>query len=266
MNAVGMLVLVTVLTAPRFIGALELDPSAVLRRPWTALTYMFVHGGLLHLGLTSLALFVFGPPVERRLGGRRFIAYYLYCGAGAALFAAGLSGVLDVPPFVGASGAVFGVLFAFAACWPDAEVSAVPVPFPLTAKTIFLIAIAVDAVAALLVGTVAAQTGVAHLVHVGGAAAGYLFFRLASFSRRRPAPQPTAIVRRPVVTPMRVEEPVSELRPAPAPSVEHHAPDTSDDEIDRVLDKISQFGIDSLTNQERKFLSDISKRKRGENS
>lgn len=265
-NAVGALALATLLTAPRFLAALHFDPETVLRRPWTALTHMFVHGGPLHLGLTSLVLVVFGPPVERRLGSRRFLTYYLYSGVGSALFAGGLSGVLEVPPVLGASGAIFGVLFAFATFWPDAALAASPALAPITARTVFAVVIAVEAAAAILVSTVTAPTGIAHVAHLGGAAAGYLFFRLGSFGRRRPPPPPTAVVRRPVVTPMRVEEATAEPRPTPPVPLEHHPPEANDAEVDRVLDKISQFGIDSLTSQERKFLSDASKRKRDEQS
>src|SRR5512141_616914 len=63
---------------------LALRPDAVLTRPWTILTYMFVHAGFLHILFNMIALFFFGPPVEERLGPTSFIKYYLVCGLGGA--------------------------------------------------------------------------------------------------------------------------------------------------------------------------------------
>lgn len=263
LNAAGLVLLGTVFTAPRFFAALQFDPAVFLQRPWTAVTYMFVHGSLLHLAVNSLVLFLFGPPVERKLGSRRFAAYYLYCGVGAALFAFGLSPVLEVSPFAGASGAVFGVVLAFVSTWPDSELSVVPLPAPIGARALLGTVIAVDVVGAIVSGAAGVSTGIAHLAHLGGAAAGYLFFRLQALTVRPPGPRPAGVVRRPVVTPMRVQETVTELRPA-APSGEPEPVGHNQAEVDRVLDKISQFGIDSLTLQERKFLADVAERKRKE--
>jgi membrane associated rhomboid family serine protease len=258
LNWAVLLVLSTVFTAPRFFESLAFDPAHLTSRPWTALTYFAVQGSVLHLALTSLVLYLFGPPVERRLGGRRFLAYYLYCGFGAALFASGLNTIVRIDPFVGASGAVFGVSLAFVLAWPTAELTSFPVPAPLTARSLFAVFLLLD----LMVG-VLGRDGVAHFAHLGGVAAGYLFFRLLSLTSRKPPARPVPI-RRPVVTPMRVQETVSELRPAPA-DVEQQL-EVSSEELDRVLDKIARFGIDSLTSQERRFLSEASEQKRREHS
>ena len=86
--------------------------------------------------------------------------------------------------------------------------------------------------------------------------------RIQSLTARKPVPRPPTVIRRPVVTPMRVQETVAELRPvSPRPEPSKDNPDA---EVDRVLDKISQFGIGSLTSQERKFLADTAERKRRE--
>src|SRR5262245_10324746 len=115
-NAVVLLLLLTVFTSPTLQAALRFDPSEALHRPWTFLSYLFVHAGLLHLLGNMLMLFVFGAPVEHRLGGRAFILYYLYCGIGAAVLSLALSGIIEsaAVPVVGASGAVLGVGVAFA--------------------------------------------------------------------------------------------------------------------------------------------------------
>ncbi len=264
LNGAGFLLLSTVFTAPRFIGGLAFDPAAFLPRPWTAITHLFVHESLLHFAVTSLALFLFGPPVERRLGGRRFAAFYLYCGVGAALFTAGLSPLLRVEPVVGPSGALFGVVLAFVSFWPDRGIAPVALAAPIGLRALFGAALVADALAALASTAAGVSTGLAHVTHLGGAAAGYLFFRLQAITARPPAPRPAAVVRRAVVTPMRVQEAATGVKPlTPGPdAVESGSP--NDGEVDRVLDKISQFGIDSLTLQERKFLADVAERKRRE--
>ena len=255
-NGAVLLLLLTVFTAPGFHGGLAFDPTHFLTRPWTAVTYMFVHGGLLHLALNTVLLFGFGPPVERRLGSRAFIFYYLYCGVGAALFALALSGLIHVTPFVGASGAALGVLLAFVLHWPDARLTIFPAPIEISARTLMGLLVGIDVVFALL----RLNDGIAHIAHIGGVLAGYLFFRVQSLASKRTTARPASVVRRPVVTPMRAQEAAPELRPA-SPHLERREGST-DAEVDRVLDKISQFGIDSLTWQERKFLSEVAEKKR----
>ncbi|HET6344236.1 MAG TPA: rhomboid family intramembrane serine protease, partial [Myxococcota bacterium] len=187
-NAVVLLLLMTVFTSPALQEALRFAPGEALRRPWTFVTYMFVHAGLLHLLGNMLMLFVFGPAVEHRLGGRAFLLYYLYCGIGAAVLSLALSGVMPTAAIVGASGAVLGVGVAFALLWPDAELLVFPLPMPVKARTFILVLIGLDVVFSQLTP----NDGVAHLAHIGGAAFGYLFFRLQALSRRSPHPPPRA--------------------------------------------------------------------------
>jgi membrane associated rhomboid family serine protease len=85
-NAVVLLLMRTIFTSPALADALAFSPERAFNQPWTFVSYMFVHAGLLHLLFNSLMLFVFGGPVEARMGSRAFILYYLYCGIGAAIF------------------------------------------------------------------------------------------------------------------------------------------------------------------------------------
>src|SRR5512146_2594130 len=81
-----------------------LRPDLVLYRPWTLVTYMFVHANFWHILFNMIALFFFGPPVEERLGSTSFLKYYLVCGLGAAA----LSFVFALHTMiVGASGAIY---------------------------------------------------------------------------------------------------------------------------------------------------------------
>jgi membrane associated rhomboid family serine protease len=261
-NAAVLLLLQTVLTDPSFVDVLQFLPATALSRPWTLLSYMFVHGGVVHGLLNMLLLFAFGPPVERRMGGRGFILFYMYCGVGAALLALGLSSFMDVPTMIGATGAVLGLGLAFAFAWPEAELVLLPFPFTITAQTLILLLGGATLLVALSV-----DGGIAHLGYLGGMAAGYLFLRIQGVASRKNRREPRAPARRPVMAPMPVRQgsPAVDLRPAiarlqPQPSPEEYPAE----EVDRVLDKISAFGIQSLTPDERRFLDEVSKRKRSD--
>ena len=78
-------------------------PLQALSHPWTLVTYMFLHSGIAHLAFNLLALYVFGPPVEERLGGRAFIGYYLLCGVGGAALSYLLILVIPPPPLAAAA-------------------------------------------------------------------------------------------------------------------------------------------------------------------
>ena len=135
---------VTIFVGPWFETTFAFSPLDAASRPWTFLTYGFVHGGLLHLAFNMLMLLFFGPGVERLMGGGAFARYYLLCGLGGPVLAFGLSLVMPVVPFIGASAAVFGVALAFALAWPHARIFVFPVPFPITVKYLvaFLVSMA----------------------------------------------------------------------------------------------------------------------------
>jgi rhomboid family protein len=256
-NSVVLLLLMTLFTSREVFQALEFSPSAALSHPWTFVSYMFVHGGLLHLFGNMLALYVFGTAVEGRMGSRNFLLYYLFCGIGAAVFSLLLAGIMAVGPFVGASGAVLGVAVAFAMFWPDAELIVFPIPVPIKARTLVIGLVALDVIGSRLWP----GDGIAHIAHVGGALFGYLFFRVQSLSRRAPA-QPTRAVERVVMVQSGSAEsdrrtPVTPMRPRRRVDSDPVAA-----EVDRVLDKISEKGISSLTPAERRFLDEVARKKK----
>jgi membrane associated rhomboid family serine protease len=256
-NAVVLLLMQTLFTSPELGAALAFDPTAVTTRPWTFVTYFFVHGGLFHLVANSLVLFFFGTAVESRMGSRAFITYYLYCGVCAAVFCWLLSFVHDVSPFIGASGAVLGVSVAFALYWPDAPVYVFPLPFPVRARTLVIGLLALDVTFAWLLP----GDGIAHEAHIGGAIFGFLYFRLQALSRPEPATTRRA-ERVVMVQSGAYEAPEPRRRPSPVPrSRPRKEPDAATAELDRVLDKISAEGISSLTPAERRFLDEVSRRK-----
>jgi membrane associated rhomboid family serine protease len=254
---VVLLLLMTLFTSQDVYRLLQFSPSTAFTRPWTFLSYMFVHGGLLHLLANMLMLFVFGTAVESRMGSRSFLAYYLFCGVGAAVFSLLLAGLLPVGPFVGASGAVLGVAVAFAMFWPDAELIVFPIPVPIKARTLVIGLVALDVIGSQLWP----NDGIAHIAHVGGALFGYLFFRVQSLSRRAPA-QPARTVERVVMVQSGSSEPERRTPITPMRTRRRVDSDPVAAEVDRVLDKISEKGISSLTAAERRFLDEVAKQKK----
>ena len=259
-NAVVLLLLMTLFTSPDVFRVLQFSPSTAWTQPWTFVSYMFVHGGLLHLLANMLMLYVFGTAVESRMGSRPFLLYYLYCGIGAALFSVLLAGLMPVGPFVGASGAILGVAVAFAMFWPDAELIIFPIPVPIKARTLVIALVVLDVIGSRLWP----GDGIAHIAHVGGAAFGYVFFRIQSLSRRAPA-QPTRTVERVVMVQSGSAEPDRSTPVTPMRPRRRVDADPVAAEVDRVLDKISEKGISSLTPAERRFLDEVAKKKKHDN-
>ena len=140
---------------------------------WQPLTYMFMHGGFLHLFFNMLALWMFGMELENVWGSRKFLTYYLVCGIGGAL-----SNLLVAPllgqaaPTVGASGAVFGVLLAFGMLFPDRLIY-IYFFLPIRAKYMVVLWIGLE----LLYGVTGTTDGVAHFAHLGGMIGGYMVIR-----------------------------------------------------------------------------------------
>ena len=276
-SALATILLATVFTLPAITQALQFDPAQVARQPWTALTYPLADPGFLSLGITLLLLAGFGPSIERDLGGRRFLLYYVACAIGTAVFALGLTSVTSIEPLGGAHGPALGIALAFWLVWPDARLVLDPLPFKIKVRTILLLLVAFE----ITTGFVT-ERGTAHLADLGGMITGYLLFRLGIIRSRRP--QQLAMLTSPAplrsllakVEARRSESgsvPAGERRTAShrvserrAPSrraAEPRSPERSQAaELDRVLDKISAFGMQSLTAAERQFLSRISERKR----
>ena len=157
-------------TMPQVSIDLMLVPSLIPLRPWTAVTYMFLHAGLMHLFFNMLGLYFFGPPLEHRLGGRRFITLYMISGLSGAVVSAIFPFTRDVP-IIGASGAVYGVMLGFAWFWPREPiylwfVMAVEARWLVIAMTILS-----------LVGGFMPAQQTAHFAHLGGFLGGALYLR-----------------------------------------------------------------------------------------
>ena len=227
-----------------------------LTRPWTLVTYMFLHGSFMHVFMNMLALFFFGPPLEQKWGSRLFLRYYLLTGLGGAAFSVLLYSVIGPTMMVGASGAIFGLLLAFALNWPDARIYLWFV-FPVKAKW-FVMGLGAFTLLSTAQGS---ADGVAHWAHLGGLVSGFVYLRYGerigrfvqkALYKEKPAPQPRPR-RRPASA---GDAPRADTRRRPRRNGD------ALDEVDRILDKIRATGMDSLTPRERAFLDEVSRQYR----
>ena len=144
-----------------------LEPAKIASEPWTIITSMFLHGGILHLFFNGFALYMFGPYLEQIIGSRRFLLVYFLSGiAGALAYAATFYlGILPASiPALGASGAIFGVLGAVDVLRPNLPIYMWFVPMPM--KYAALVWVALSLVETFNV------TGVAGAAHLGGLVVG----------------------------------------------------------------------------------------------
>ena len=213
-------------------------PRLILVRPWTIITYMFLHAGMMHLVFNMLGLFFFGPRVEERLGSRSFLILYMISGITGALLSliTGPSAAV-----LGASAAVFGVMLAFAWFWPDAPIHIWGV-LPIKARTLVII----TTVLSLWSGLGGVRSNVAHFAHLGGYAGAFLYLKWLDRKRGEFKKRATAAA------------PVRELKFTKRPDVDlQKVHEVNRAEVNRILDKISAHGMSSLTSQERQFLSNF---------
>jgi len=161
-------------------ASLALIPAYVITRPWTLVTYMFLHGGFMHIAFNMLVLYFFGPRLESRLGSRVFLQLYFFSGVMAGLVSVVAPYVLPMfSPYtavVGASGALYGVLLAFAHYWPDERILIIPIPVPIRIRTMVILATGL-ALAGIVAEVAGYSQAIAHHAHLGGFLGAWLFMK-----------------------------------------------------------------------------------------
>lgn len=160
---------------------LGLQPAAIFSdyRLWQPFTYMFLHGGLSHILFNMLSLWMFGVELERMWGSRYFLKYYFAAGVGAAITTI-LVSLLPVAMFddvyvaltIGASGAIYGILLAYGLYFPNRPIYMYFV-FAIPAKYFVMIMGAIS----LFLSLGQSGGGIAHITHLGGLVAGYLYLK-----------------------------------------------------------------------------------------
>lgn len=226
-------------------------PAALPRlatRPWTAISYMFMHSGVFHILFNMLWLYWFGQIFEEYLGNKRTLTIYFLGGlAGAFFFVASYnifpafttSGLLWGSTVVGASACVMAVIIATATLLPDYEI---PLMFigPVKLKWLALFFIAIDFL------QIASANAGGFIAHLGGALMGFIYIK--QLQRGNDLSKPLINMFSPKSKIKVVAGSAQDPRRSSASSFPHQ------DEIDRILDKISQSGYDSLNKQEKETL------------
>jgi membrane associated rhomboid family serine protease len=231
--------------------------------PWQLITYQFMHADFWHLFFNMVfGLWMFGMEVEHTWGPKKFLIYYLSCGVAAGLSQLILSPIFEpaLGPTIGASGAIYGVMIAFAAMFPDRYIFLYFL-IPVKVKYFVIILIVFG------VMSVGGQGNVANLAHLGGAVAGYLYIlydrrqssrggsrgTFQSWMSSAPWSHPTTssgdVVDAKVFD---INESKSFDPKEPPVDVQKR--------IDEILDKISRSGYQSLSDEEKKILFEASKR------
>jgi rhomboid family protein len=236
---VGMFLLTN--AVPGVAQALVLIPALIPQRPWTVVTYMFLHAGLWHLVFNMIALYFFGPRVEARLGGQQFLTLYGLSGLVGAL-----ASLIFTPHagIVGASGAIFGVMLGYARYWPTALIYIWGV-VPIQARWFVIGMTALS----LFGGFGGLEAGVAHFAHLGGFLGGFLYLNWVD--RRSPAARFRARVAPPAAIDPSAPEQWAKIR------LEDLHP-VNREEVERLLRKSAAGGIASLTPDERAVLDRFS--------
>ena len=234
-------------TSPVVTDLLALVPALALQRPWSPVTYMFLHGGTMHLLFNMIVLFFVGPRLEQRMGERHFLGLYFASGMMAALFSA----LTPHAWVVGASGAIYGAIFAYARFWPRQRFY-LYFAIPVEARWLVLgfTAIAIFGIVRTLGGS---SDGIAHHAHLGGFAGAWLYLRILSrnsaaarFKRKAdPAPKKG-----------RMHDRDATERWARIDRESLH--EVNREAFDAIMEKLATQGIGGLTDRERVFLDRFS--------
>ncbi|NWG29007.1 MAG: rhomboid family intramembrane serine protease [Ignavibacteriaceae bacterium] len=236
---------------------------------WQLITYQFMHGDFWHIFFNMLMLYMFGMEIENILGSKKFLIFYLFCGIVAGLTQLFISPLYSGPAVtIGASGAVFGVMIAFALMFPDRYLLLIIPPIPVKAKYLVVFILLAYNVFPLLSGD---KSNIAYLAHLGGALAGFLFimfdknidvplkrmWNLSSGYRSRgqfknPLNDFADKFRRKKV----------DIEDADYYDINQkkEGEEITQAEIDAILDKISESGYQNLTEREKRILFEASKK------
>lgn len=255
---------------------LAFDSNDLPRKWFAAFTYMFAHVNVWHLIANMYGLFLFGPRVEQAFGARKFTWFYVLCGLGGVVF----DMLFTRGTLIGSSAAVFGVMIAYAMQWPDDEMYLFFI-VPLRVRTLVASIVVFNLVYGIAATGDNGGTNLGYFAHIGGIFAAYIYMRVALTSGLDQVRQrvtnlpdadepPRAIPRNP---PRRergdeVDDIVAKSKAIAAKRALSLTPprgrraEQKSEELNRVLDKISQQGIESLTHDERKVLEEMSRRLR----
>lgn len=239
------------------IQALAFYPEwqTVIFQPWRIITYMFLHAGPWHIIFNMLWLWWMGRAVEETLGPRSFTVIYLGSGIGGALLDVLFAQFLGINYVIGASGAVFGVMVAFAMLYPTMPIHLFLLP-PVEARYV------VAGLIALNILSLGGGGNIAHIVHLGGAGIGYLLMKA-----RQRGVDLSGMIRPVEGIWYEMKRSYGSRSSKPRNKNMHSVSDVEiieeeeeETELDAILEKISKEGYDGLTKEEKKKLFELSKK------
>lgn len=229
------------------VGAFSIQKGIYEFQIWRFVTFQFLHAGFGHLIANCLGLFFFGPHIERWMTSRAYLTFYLLCGIAGALFYAllfflpgFLDGYLPEIPMVGASAGLFGILAAFYFIAPDARVLLFFI-IPLQMRTLAVGYFIIEALSVIFNW------------HNAGGSAGHLGGALFGLAVLKLPPLKAFVVRLSQIGGN--QGPGKRARDAKIVSETSRSPLELTKEVDRILDKISEQGIQSLTTKEKETLN-----------
>ncbi len=240
-----------------YFGLIPFSHPVLTFYPWQLITYQFLHANFTHLFFNMFMLWIFGLEIENLMGSNKFLIFYLASGVGGGLLQLFFGGGA---PTIGASGSVFGVMVAFAMYFPDRPIYLYFL-IPVRAKFLILFLVVFEFL------SIGDSSFVAHVVHFGGAVTAFFFVLLDrkymfDFSKL------TSMFSRPkVYKPKKPKRPKSaypfyqdDVQEVDFFEINEEPKKPTQEEIDRILDKISQSGYQNLTEEEKRILFEASKR------
>lgn len=237
----GVVFFLQLVAGPQFTNFFALNPQVALSRfyIWQFVTYMFLHGNFFHILINMYVLWMFGSEVERMWGAKALYRYYFITGIGAGIFHALLA---PSSATIGASGAVLGILTAFAVMFPNRQITLLLffiLPVTMRAKTLALLFAGMS----LFSGMTGSADGIAHFAHLGGMLVGYIYLKRGSRFDS-------------------IKERYYEWRRTHRMRVERQNQEEMDRLrrlVDQVLDKANDVGMENLTRDEKILLKRASK-------
>lgn len=219
-----------------------ITPKVLSGQVWRVVTCMFLHGGFMHILFNMWGVFLFGRMIEQQIGKSRFLMLYFISGIlGSGIWILTNSSSI---PCLGASGAVFGLAIGAAMLFPDLRIMLLFPPIPMKLKTFAVVYILIEVF--MEFSKVDGGGGIAHIVHLGGALGGYIYLKIACSKEIKWDFLPSFKGKR------------SSAYKAPSGWSVTKDPELGDRisqrELDRLLDKISETGINSLTPEEEETL------------
>jgi membrane associated rhomboid family serine protease len=240
----GVMFVLQLLIGFKMTTALGLTPSYVWEKLafYQLVTYMFLHGGFFHILINMFILWMFGPEIEFSWGTKAFFRYYFLTGIAGGIFTLLFQPNSPIPT-IGASGAIYGILVAYAVMFPNRLIYLYFL-IPVKVKYAVIVFVGLEFLASLS----STQSGIGHLAHLGGAVVGFIYlkldWRLKSFGKRVSLGRSIRNLR------YKRQSTKMEKNRKKAEEIMKR--------VDEILDKINEVGIENISEEERQFLGDAS--------